>query len=382
MWHQCAKDMGVEASGMAYLGDSVQTLEGIVIPIERLYLPKQEGLSGETEFNGEVYAKILCQLVRDGGDPKKLRLWWHIHPSTAFFSPKDKTTIEEFGENCPDTMYWISIVLPNQIGIQDIATRVDYFNPRFTTTDVKIVVERNELSVDDAVKAEFNSLVSKKIYDVTTGVGYMSNWKKDENEHWILPKKKSGHWKWEESDNGYGYDCIQRWVDDKDIPAVDHKAKLNPKVKTDLDAENMEELVFLRDCFVDYAWVFPTLPAKILWNDLEKIVPTCSLPYDLGRSEKGIPTRALTVEERKILVTIVSQPMAEDFYFVAEYLKKYSKLLHKKSTKQIVQFCTHLNIAYCNRYGLATIWDGRRSNTELVLPTGEANENEPIQQTD
>jgi proteasome lid subunit RPN8/RPN11 len=125
--------------------------------IEDLFLFKQEVHSTGTKISQDDIAKFITESVRRGGDPSKLKLWFHSHVNLdAYWSGTDDATIETFGSD-----YLISIV-GNKKG--EYRTRIDIYKPiRLAADNLNLKIHTKDCQ-DELVKEIEDEIEEKVVY--------------------------------------------------------------------------------------------------------------------------------------------------------------------------------------------------------------------------
>lgn len=85
-------------------------------------------------------AQLACQnyMMQNGLDGNKMRLQWHSHMGSAFFSGKDLAVVESHGRY---TDWAVSVVL-NRYDPRDYAARLDLYRPFRIYTPIPLIVEQ------------------------------------------------------------------------------------------------------------------------------------------------------------------------------------------------------------------------------------------------
>ena len=99
--------------------------------------------SAETEMNPEGQAKFLEEYITGGGDPSKIKLWWHSHAQMGvFWSATDDKAVEEFSDG------WMISIVGNHKG--DFRVRLDWYDPvRFTLDKLNLAAQHFFPQVDE-----------------------------------------------------------------------------------------------------------------------------------------------------------------------------------------------------------------------------------------
>jgi len=123
--------------------------------ITEVFLFKQRATGASTELSEKDIAEWLTDLVRQGKDPSKIKLWWHSHASMgAYWSSTDEKTIS----SCFATDWMISLV-GNKRG--EYCVRLDIYKPiRLTLDGLPLEVYWPE---DKELKAEVEKEIREKV---------------------------------------------------------------------------------------------------------------------------------------------------------------------------------------------------------------------------
>lgn len=140
----------------------VEQVDAKTFVIEELYIFPQESSSGGTEYSGTDLGVGVSQLISQGVDPTKLKLWWHSHGRmSAFWSPTDEENIEETysGED------WFISIVGNKSG--DYRVRFDMYRPaRLMIDNVDLKIWDSGVKVCNAVDCFENFEVPKDTKEV------------------------------------------------------------------------------------------------------------------------------------------------------------------------------------------------------------------------
>lgn len=132
-------------------------IEDNKIVIEDIYLFEQYVTGASTDISQKDVANFLCEYIRNGKDPSKLKFWWHSHATMGvFWSGTDINTINRFSSD------WMISMVSNKHG--DIKLRIDMFSPfRIYLDDVPFTVEY-DTSMNVAYKKEITAKVKETFF--------------------------------------------------------------------------------------------------------------------------------------------------------------------------------------------------------------------------
>ena len=109
--------------------------------VTELFLLEQEGNFATTLIDPLTQGRFLNGFIESGGNPEKLRLWWHTHGTTrVFWSSTDDATMEQLltnhymlgivGNAFGDCLARVDLQVPHlpsgRLSIDQIAIDVDY----------------------------------------------------------------------------------------------------------------------------------------------------------------------------------------------------------------------------------------------------------------
>jgi hypothetical protein len=122
--------------------------------IEDIFLFKQQASIGETNLDGAAIANFLIQLIEEGIDPNKVKLWWHSHANNhCFWSDIDDSTIDLFNNG------WMISIVGNHM--DTYLTRVDLYEPiRVGINEVKL---KTYLELGDEFKKGIQAEIQTKV---------------------------------------------------------------------------------------------------------------------------------------------------------------------------------------------------------------------------
>lgn len=108
-WTRASDD---ELSGVGQVSVGKDGLDGLLV--EDVWLLSSEDSRGATHITAKDMGPFLYKYQSEGGDPSKLKLWWHSHNSMpAFWSRTDEETIlrEPMGSSPEVVQWWVSVVV-------------------------------------------------------------------------------------------------------------------------------------------------------------------------------------------------------------------------------------------------------------------------------
>lgn len=158
----------LEISGFAL----VERVDAITFRVdENLIVPKQVNTSGNTKMDNDDLTAITMQMIAEGKDISKMRLWWHSHNSMAtFWSATDNTCCDAFDNG----EYLISVVVNHK---RDLRARIDIYKP------LRIVLDCVDVVIDTVSQTERNEMIEhcKQIMTQKTSTHVYQNydWRKD-----------------------------------------------------------------------------------------------------------------------------------------------------------------------------------------------------------
>ncbi len=152
------------------LGKILKNAAGNEFLIEDLRIFRQVVSPGNTILDKRALGRFYDDLVKEGEDMTKWRLWWHSHGNdNTFWSTTDIQTIEDFNTEQEMENYILSIVT-NISG--KMLSRIDVFEPARVTVenlDFEIVFDNKKIEdeafaevVEKVKTAEFIERRSKK----------------------------------------------------------------------------------------------------------------------------------------------------------------------------------------------------------------------------
>lgn len=132
------------------------------IIIEDIFIVKQVCSTGNTKLDNEDLSKKLDEIIKSGGDPTAMRLWWHSHANmSVFWSSTDDACCDAYATNS----YMVSLVVNHD---RDLKCRLDFFHPfRITLDNVPVEVEDNiteQDKLEEKCIKEMKKKVSKREY--------------------------------------------------------------------------------------------------------------------------------------------------------------------------------------------------------------------------
>jgi hypothetical protein len=155
-------DLYIELAGrleISGLGLVEQHPEGLLV--EDVFIFKQECSPGETELDPKDLAIALGEMVEEGKDTEKVKLWWHSHASMGvFWSGTDDSTINDFNN------VWMLSIVGNLK--KEYRCRLDFYEPvRLTIDEIPLLTHFPE---DVNLKAALEAEVKEKIDTPTSRV--------------------------------------------------------------------------------------------------------------------------------------------------------------------------------------------------------------------
>lgn len=117
----------VEIGGLGYVVE-----DGGGLLIRDPFLLSQKVSASDTELDADALCEFLDRLVREEGDVRSVRLWWHSHADMdVIWSETDAATIEHLPGD-----FWVA-VLVNRRG--EVRCRLDAFVPARQSWEVPLV---------------------------------------------------------------------------------------------------------------------------------------------------------------------------------------------------------------------------------------------------
>ena len=147
---------------------------GDTIIINDIALFKQESTYGSTILDRVALGKLYDNLMDKGENPSNWKTWIHSHAGmNAYFSGKDKETIESFDLEHPVDNWFLSVVV-NHAG--DLQARIDVFSPFRHTIDKLSwdIVFTNPL-LSEQVKRE----IEEKVTTIEYRYNEYHDWRKE-----------------------------------------------------------------------------------------------------------------------------------------------------------------------------------------------------------
>lgn len=94
-----------------------------VIHVDDVFILEQSADAASVETDPQSLSRFVYEMVRNGGDPGRIRFQWHSHVDMApFWSPTDQSNIEDWpGE-------WLVSLVANRRG--EYLCRIDTYEPR------------------------------------------------------------------------------------------------------------------------------------------------------------------------------------------------------------------------------------------------------------
>lgn len=146
-----------EISGLGYA--HLDKLPNGDLLLSNPMLFEQEVNFNETDLSQGDIGKFMFEMVKSGGDPENLKMWWHSHGSGSVFWSKhqDEKTIanlRRFG------MEFLVSIVGNHFG--DYLLRLDIFKPVHVTIDnIPLrIIQVEDLTLQAEILAEIEKKVS------------------------------------------------------------------------------------------------------------------------------------------------------------------------------------------------------------------------------
>lgn len=161
-----------EISGLG----EVEIIDGKFV-IQNIFLLKQKVSGAATDIDENGVAEFLEQYITGGGNPEKLKLWWHSHARMGtFWSSTDEDQCKDFQND------WMISIVTNHKG--EFRCRIDWYTPiRFTLdkVDLDVYNKVNYFSDEQTLTLlnEIEEKVEKNCVPWNKGVvGYVNGSKK------------------------------------------------------------------------------------------------------------------------------------------------------------------------------------------------------------
>jgi len=149
-----------EISGLG----EVEEIDGKLV-VTNIFLLKQEGSGASTTLDPEALSLFLTDYVMEGGDPSKLKWWWHSHcHMNAYWSSTDDKCMNSFSPGD----YFVATVM-NKKGEQ--RSRLDFYKPLRASVDnlpLELYYEGQE-TLDEEIKKEIEEKVTELVLTVPKG---------------------------------------------------------------------------------------------------------------------------------------------------------------------------------------------------------------------
>jgi hypothetical protein len=126
---------GTEINGFAYVKKLADSNVYYVATADDVFITEQTVTVGSAHASGKGYGLALDRALDEGRDDD-LRLQWHSHPSDVYFSPTDRTNIEDFGR----TAEWFISLVTNRQG--ELRARFDSFRPVRIGVEIEVAAYR------------------------------------------------------------------------------------------------------------------------------------------------------------------------------------------------------------------------------------------------
>jgi len=122
------------------------------ILIDDVFLFEQVVSGSSTILSQEDVSKFMCDYIRKGKDPSKLKFWWHSHVNMeTFWSGTDTNTIDHFSSD------WMISMVSNKRN--EFKLRLDLFTPfRMYMDDLPLNVDYDK-SFNTIIREEINAKV-------------------------------------------------------------------------------------------------------------------------------------------------------------------------------------------------------------------------------
>ncbi len=147
-----------EVSGLGIISE-VRNEQNILTHfiIDDVYLIKQLSGNADTTLDAEAIGQFLVELVQQGIDTSKVKLWWHSHGTMDVFW---STTDEQCIRDLTNSSYMISLVTNK---MNKNLVRLDVYQPfQITLNDIGIeLVYPKDAKLEEFCKNEFKAKVTE-----------------------------------------------------------------------------------------------------------------------------------------------------------------------------------------------------------------------------
>ncbi len=143
--------------------------EGNELRITDLFIVKQEVTAGNTTLDNKDLAKKTIDLIAAGGDPSKMKLWWHCHlGGGTYWSATDERCCEAYNND-----QWLLSMVVNYK--KELRCRLDIYNPIRITLDYIPVVIEEPISYLSELEEECKEDMKDKVREPATSFQYGAN---------------------------------------------------------------------------------------------------------------------------------------------------------------------------------------------------------------
>lgn len=148
--------------------------------ITDIFILEQEVTSGNTTLNNKDLAKKTIDIINAGGDPSKMKLWWHSHTNGGMFW---STTDDRCCEAYDNDQWLLSIVINCK---KELRCRLDVYNPIRITLDYMPVVVEEPVSNLSELEEQCKTEMKEKVKEPATSFsyGYNANNEAQGNSYW------------------------------------------------------------------------------------------------------------------------------------------------------------------------------------------------------
>lgn len=141
---------------------------GDILYVDKVYLFEQEASFSHTVIGKETMSKFMGDLMDQGVETERVKLWWHTHADFGTFWSKTDTDTIDGWNNETDEDNWVLSIELNKKG--SIINRVDVFSPlRITVENLPLLPtthsgkRRKEVAEEVAAKVKKPApVISKK----------------------------------------------------------------------------------------------------------------------------------------------------------------------------------------------------------------------------
>jgi len=137
--------------------------------ITDLFIVKQEVTTGNTTLDNKDLAQKTIDIINAGGDPTKMKLWWHSHANgTVFWSGTDDTCCDSYNND-----QWLLSIVVNWK--KEVLCRLDIYNPiRITLDHLPVMIKEPTTSLS-ALEEECKVEMKEKVKEASTAFYYGNN---------------------------------------------------------------------------------------------------------------------------------------------------------------------------------------------------------------